>query len=182
MFAAATTERSITKRSEPHRRRLPLPSSKSLSTLLDEGAFRSVLYDGQEKSWSAANRTPETKIGRSPTSGARLLRDRSEATRSHMFTPHDPTHPQTTPEQNRRRLRINISLMAIGVAMTAGAGYLLRSSKQSALSMPNLFQIDLKSGSQLVSGHPKMQAYGPNWSQHRKIFVGPYPRRVASAA
>jgi hypothetical protein len=66
--------------------------------------------------------------------------------------------------------------------MTAGAGYLLRSSKQSALSMPNLFQIHPKSGIQLVSGYPKMQAYGPNWSQHRKIFVDPYPRRVASAA
>jgi hypothetical protein len=99
-----------------------------------------------------------------------------------MFTPHDPTHPETTPEQNRRRLGINISLMAIAVVMTAGAGYLLRSSKQSALSMPNLFQIDLKSGSQLISGHLKMQAYGPNWSQHRQRMIDPYPRRVACAA
>ena len=181
-MATATTARSITKRSELHRRRLPLPSSKSLSTLLDEGAFRSVLYDGQEKSWSAANRTPETKTSRSPTSGARLLRDRSEATRSLMFTPHYPNHPETTPEQNQRRLRINISLMAIAFVMTAGAGYLLRSSKQSALSMPNLFQTDLKSGSQLVRPHTKMQAYGPNLSLHRERMINGYLRRVASAA
>ena len=66
--------------------------------------------------------------------------------------------------------------------MTAGAGYLLRSSKQSALSMPNLFQIELKSGSQLVSGHPKMQAYGPNLSQTRPIWIDQYLRRVAYAA
>jgi hypothetical protein len=99
-----------------------------------------------------------------------------------MFTPHDPNHPETTPEQNQRRLRVNISLMAIAVVMTAGAGYILRSSKQPALSLPNLFQIDFKSGSQLVSGHPKMQAYGPNWSQHRQRMIDPYTRRTASAA
>jgi len=72
--------------------------------------------------------------------------------------------------------------MAITVAVTVGVTYILCSSKQPALSVPNLFQIDPKSGSQLVSGHTKMQAYGPNWSLLRERMINEYPRRVASAA
>lgn len=182
MFAALTTQRSITKRSELHSDQHPLPSGKRLAKLENEDAFRSVLYDGQEKSWSAANRTPEPKLSRSPTSGARLPRDRSEAARSHMFTPHDPTHPETTPVQNRRRLRIGSALMAITVAV--GVTYILCSSKQPALSVPNLVQLGSKSGGerQLVRPHTKMQAYGPNWSQTRPIWIEKYPRGAASAA
>ena len=99
-----------------------------------------------------------------------------------MFTPHDPTHPETTPVQNRRRLRIGSALMAITVAV--GVTYILYSSKQPALSVPNLVQLGSKSGGerQLVRPHTKMQAYGPNWSQTRPIWIEEYPRGAASAA
>ena len=99
-----------------------------------------------------------------------------------MFTPHDPTHPKTTPVQNRRRLRIGSALMTITVAV--GVTYILCSSKQPALSVPNLVQLGSKSGGerQLVRPHTKMQAYGPNWSLLRERMINEYTRRVASAA
>ena len=102
-----------------------------------------------------------------------------------MHTPHDPTNPGTTLADKRRRLRLlAISGTAITFAVAVGVTYVLIASKSSAPSVPNLLQIGSKSAGRLgeVSQHVKMQAHGPNWSEHRLITIGKYLRGAASVA
>lgn len=33
----------------------------------------------------------------------------------------------------------------------------------------------------IVQGHFKQQAHGPDWSQHRKLWIDPYPRQASAA-
>jgi hypothetical protein len=101
-----------------------------------------------------------------------------------MYTPHDPTHPESSPAAKRRRRRqLAASATAITVAVVAGATYVLVASRQPTLTVPETARIGTRSPDRLVPvrGHSKMQAHGTNWSQRRPIEIAPYLRGVAAA-
>lgn len=98
-----------------------------------------------------------------------------------MQIPESRKNPDVPPVGKNQRDRW---LAAVGVAAAvAGIGvYVIVTKKRPGAEVAELAHAVRKSAGGLVSGHPKMQAYGPQWSLHRPIEIGPYFRGAAAAA
>jgi hypothetical protein len=99
--------------------------------------------------------------------------------RSAMQTPEEPTHPDVTPAANKRRAHwLAAAEAVVAVAAVAGIAYYAVSSTKPGMKVPEFALTGDRSPSPLVhvQGHPKMQAYGPEWSLRRPIEIGPYFR------
>lgn len=95
-----------------------------------------------------------------------------------MQTPQDPT-PDVSPVANNRQHRLrtaSVALAATGVLV--GIAYAIR-SRSPELTTGQFALADVLALGQRAEGHPKMQAFGRNWSEHRLIHIDPYFRRAA---
>jgi hypothetical protein len=91
-----------------------------------------------------------------------------------MQTPEDRAHPDVSPVATNRRARLLTAAgVVVAVAVAGGIAYVVISTK------PEVKVAERALDPQIVRGHSKMQAHGPNWSQHRPIQIDPYVRAAA---
>ena len=101
-----------------------------------------------------------------------------------MQTPEDPTHPEMSPAPNRRpRLLATAGAVVAVAAVVTGIAYAVSSTKPVVKVAERTLTGARSPGRPVpVRGHCRMQAYGPHWSMHRPIEIGPHFRGAASAA
>lgn len=101
-------------------------------------------------------------------------------------TPQDPTHPDKSSIQSKRRAWLLAGAGAfVAVAAVLGIAYLRHRSQSLDVELPELNETALAPPSGpipeslvRVREHPRNQACGPGWSERKSIVVPPHERRL----
>ncbi len=101
-------------------------------------------------------------------------------------TPQDPTRPDKSSLQSKHRARLLAGAGAfVAVSAVPGIAYLRHRSQPLDVELPELNETALAPPSGpfpeslvRVREHPRNQACGPGWSEHKSIVVPPHDRRL----
>jgi hypothetical protein len=91
--------------------------------------------------------------------------------------------PAEPPGKTGRRARWITDAAAVAIAVAVGIGVAVALSKNEVKSASRAPSGGGRTLDRIINvrGHPRRQAYGPNYSQHRQILIPPYrgPARAA---